>query len=57
MSFEWHWGHGITLPDGYTIVSSIDFPIYDKDYYLWVHLQMRFLWIFVIQRKVAVHAY
>lgn len=57
MGFEYNWGRGEVLPTGYTIVQKIDLPIYDKDYYVWVHVRIKVFWFVSLNRKVAVHFY
>jgi len=57
MGFEYEWGHGNQLPAGYTVVGKFDFPIYDGNYFIWVHLSVRVFWFIRMTRKVAVHCY
>lgn len=53
MNFNVDFGHGEVVPTGYTVLKTMDLPIYDGVYYFWVDVQVRVFWFFVINRKLA----
>lgn len=57
MGFEWNWGHGKVLPEGYTVVGSMDFPVLEYNYYIWLHVKVKVFWFLSVNRRVAVLAY